>query len=179
MEIGTAFDSTLTTILMIIQLVICAWVYIDAQDRDQVGVLWALICFVLPIIGLAIYLLIFHTGQGKAHQAINRNEEFQLRSTHRQSLLPKSKAPPPRHQARQPENESIPDNEFYDEELDRLISESSFRSAREYLRDMIEMAKEMRDSQMLANYEQYNARIYRGESGNPPGKSSSSRYGIG
>jgi hypothetical protein len=179
MEIGSAFDSTLTTILVIIHLVVCAWVYIDAQDRDQVGVLWALISFVLPIIGLAIYLLIFHTGQGKAHKAINRNEEFQLRSSTRQSLLPESKAPQPRQQARQPENESMPDNEFSDEELDRLISESRFRSAREYLKGMIEMAREMRDSQMLANYELYNARIYRAETGYAPGKSSSSRYGIG
>jgi len=178
MAIGAPLDSTLTTILIIIHLIICAWIYIDAQDRDQVGVMWAVISFLLPLIGLAIYLLCFHTGEGKSHKAVNRNDEFGLRASHRQDLIPQSNDPPAARKEFPQGDGVLADPMFSDEELDRLIDESRFRSARRYLKEMTDMAKEMGDAYMLANYEQYNIRIYRAETGNAPGTSSSSRYGI-
>jgi hypothetical protein len=51
------------------------------------------------------------------------------------------------------------DPAFFDEQLDRLIADSEFREARNYLNDMIKIAKEMNDQKALANYRKYEKKI--------------------
>ena len=45
-------------IWFIIGILICIWVYRDAQSRGMSGLLWALVTFFLSIIGLIIYLVV-------------------------------------------------------------------------------------------------------------------------
>lgn len=45
-------------LLFIIWILICVWVYRDAESRGMSGVLWLLIVLVASIVGLIIYLVV-------------------------------------------------------------------------------------------------------------------------
>ena len=45
-------------IWFIIAILICIWVYKDANSRGMSGVLWLIITIILGIIGLIIYLVV-------------------------------------------------------------------------------------------------------------------------
>ena len=51
------------------------------------------------------------------------------------------------------------DPEFRDEELERLIEDGELIAARKYLREVIQVAREMNEMKVVRNYEQYEARI--------------------
>jgi uncharacterized membrane protein YoaK (UPF0700 family) len=45
-------------IWFIIGILLCIWVYRDAEDRGMSGVLWLIVVLIAGIIGLIIYLIV-------------------------------------------------------------------------------------------------------------------------
>jgi putative membrane protein len=45
-------------IWFIIGILLCIWVYRDAEDRGMQGVLWLIVVLIAGIIGLIIYLIV-------------------------------------------------------------------------------------------------------------------------
>jgi len=49
---------------LIISILLCVWVYRDAESRGMSGVLWLIVVIITGIIGLIIYLLVRKDKQG-------------------------------------------------------------------------------------------------------------------
>lgn len=147
----------------VIGLILALWVYIDAQDHGQDGLVWAVIVFFLQIPALIVYFLFFRQGIAPAekHTAVSRSDDFLYRSKYRTQDLSGD-----RKKATMA-GVAPPDPDFSDPELERLISERKLSEARGYLKDMIQIAREMNDQKSLRNYKKYElilAKMSRGSS---------------
>jgi hypothetical protein len=49
---------TCVLIWFVIAILICVWVYRDAESRGMSGVLWLIVVLILGIIGLIVYLIV-------------------------------------------------------------------------------------------------------------------------
>ena len=68
-------------------------------------------------------------------------------------------APPSGQDQRSGAETTKPDPNFRDDYLDGLIEDGKFSAARKYLREMIQMAREMNDEGGVRNYAQYEVKI--------------------
>lgn len=168
-----AFSLIWSLIGFVIWLLVIGWIYSDAEAQARSGCLWAALFFFFGFLALAIYLIFFHGISAlDRHRAVNRGNDLGYRSMYRQPQPDAGtwKAPNMWGTASAASTPATADPDFRDLELDRLIKEGKLSEAREYLRDMINVAKEMGDSKGLANYRQYESRISRAAArSNPSG----------
>jgi len=61
--------------------------------------------------------------------------------------------------APEPEIPESNDDEFYDEEIEKLIGEKRFNDARKLLMNMLNVARDMRDEEAIKNLQPYDERI--------------------
>ena len=145
-----------------IWIAILFWVYNNAEENYNAGCLWTLVVLVFGFLGLVIYLIVMFSPQrAPRHYAVDRNADFNVRAIYRDGTAA-SPGRPPSGQWGHPAGSSRglkPDPGFRDEDLDRLISSGRLSEAREYLRDMKSLAREMNDTTTLNNYSQYDQKI--------------------
>ena len=159
----------------LIWFAVLGWVYNDAEENGHGGCLWVLIVAIFGFLGLAIYLIFFHGFPSRSagrRRPAGRGEDLLVRSQYRGG----GQAPSGQWEHTAPRPGALKaDPGFRDEDLDRLIEQGKFTQAREYLRDMKKLAKEMDDATTLTNYSQYEERIARA-SRQSSGGGSVSRY---
>jgi len=56
----------------IIAILLCVWVYRDAESRGMGGVLWLIVVIITGILGLIIYLIVRKEKQGPAAAPVTR-----------------------------------------------------------------------------------------------------------
>jgi len=56
--LGLGLICLIPIIWFIISILLCVWVYRDAESRGMVGVLWLIVVIITGIIGLIIYLIV-------------------------------------------------------------------------------------------------------------------------
>ncbi|MFH1675506.1 MAG: hypothetical protein ABIC40_00675 [bacterium] len=141
---------------LVVNIMILSWVYNDAETNGNSGCLWAFLVFFFGIWALAVYLFFIKGPSAAPHRSsVDRSSDLQYRAQSRGSGQFSEPTP------------IKADASYYDPELDRMIENGDFKGAREYLRDMQKMAREMNDSKALANYAAYEQRIARAASKAP------------
>lgn len=145
---------TLLFIYMIFPFLATIWVYIDAENNYNSGCMWAIaIWFFFPI-ALPAYLIIsFRDKQTVKHSKVDRADDIGYRAMYTSRKYQK----PEYTSSYGSSTKSDPD--FVDEELEKLIRFGKLSEARLYLKDMLDVAREMNDELMQANYRRYEARI--------------------
>jgi len=136
--------------MLLIWAVLAIYVYSDAEKSDMPGCLWAIIVFLGGLIGFLIYLAVKYGGAGSRKQ-----KDYYPRSGGVYGSQPPP-APDPRAAGYEP---TKVDPYFRDDYLDGLIEDGKFSAARKYLREMIQMAREMNDEGGVRNYAQYEPKI--------------------
>ena len=135
-------------------LYLCVWMfflyytYTKAEDQGRGGCLWVIIVLVFGPLGFAVFLFI-SLGDDWAGRSRDRREYRPKPGVY--GGYPKQTVPPLA--------KVKADQNFRDDHLDKLIDDGNVKQARDYLKGMIELAKEMNDTQGLANYEQYKAKL--------------------
>jgi len=128
--------------------VIAVFVYADAEKHDMPGALWAIIVFLFALLGLLIYFAVKYSGRRERNGG---------------QYIPRSGgvygAPPPGQDQMGKVEPTKPDPYYRDDYLDGLIEDGKFSAARKYLREMIQMAREMNDEGGVRNYAQYEVKI--------------------
>ncbi len=137
---GTAYGA--------LAILLAIWIYNDAEEHNQDGIVWAIMVFVFTIPALMIYFLFFRQGIAPPvkHKAISRNEDFLIRAKYAS------------HKSNGSER-SQDDTGFSDPELDRLIEAGKLSEARAHLEEMVKIAREMNDNETVRNYSRYRSRI--------------------
>lgn len=139
---------------------ILLWLYSDAEENYNTGCLWVILVLFFNFPALAIYLIFFKLQNLRTdsnHRATNRNEDFSIRAQY---------IPKPR-KGRDPTSASggtmagftPADPDFTDTTLDRMIEDGKFSDARDYLDDMLRVAKELNDQKGHTNYLAYRTKI--------------------
>jgi hypothetical protein len=164
MHSGLTLLGPLTYVIsLVIWIAILVWVYNSAEENFNAGCLWFIIVFLFPFLGLVIYLIVYLTSQRPAprHRAVNRNADFNIRAAYTDRNGSSSGQPPSGQwgHAGGSSRGIKPDPAFRDEDLDRMIAAGRLSEAREYLRDMKSLAREMNDTTTLNNYSQYDRKI--------------------
>ena len=132
-----------------IQVGLLAFVYYKAEQYGMDAMLWLVLVFIFGPVAFGLFLLLIL---------------FQTRGPRR---LEREGMPPGRVKyKRKAEYMSLPSqplpaatDDFYDERLERLIQDGRLSEAREYLRDMIQVAREMKDEAALRHYSRYEPKI--------------------
>ncbi len=152
----------------IFQVLLVIWVYMDADEHGQDGFIWAVIVLFFGLPALVVYFLFFRQGIAppRKHKAVSRSEDFTIRARYtggrgKQDMVGSN--------GNRREAGVAADPDFTDPDLDRLIAQGKLSEAREWLNDMVEIAKEMNDSKAVRNYRQYQARIDRAARGSSGG----------
>jgi len=142
---------------MIFTIVLVIWVYTDADEHGQDGLLWAILVFFLGIPAVIVYVLFFRQGIAPPirHKAVNRNEDFLIRAKYT-SRARRSSANGDSGAKSAPGG---PDAGFVDPEVERMIADGRFADARRYVDDMIKIAREMSDRKAEADWRRYTNRI--------------------
>ena len=144
-------------IIAFIELAIIVWIYNDAESNYNSGCLWLILVWFFGPLALIAYLIIsFRDKRIVDHRAVNRSDDFEYRSRYRPSTRPT----PIIYGAKlsQPEISS-PDPGFVDEAAEKLIRDGKLSEARQHVKDMMAVAREMSDQRMIANYRKYEAKI--------------------
>ena len=135
-----------------VSVVIAVWLYFDAEEHSMDGITWAVLGFFLNILAVIIYLAFYrgYVGRAREHKAIHGDGD----------ILHWKQFGTDRPGTRASQTGSAPgvldgDRDFIDDEVEALIEQGQFAKAREYVNDMIKMAKEMNDSQGVKNYKLY------------------------
>ena len=145
--------------LVLLQLgIIVLWgyiaysVYVDAEKRGLPAVPWAIAVFLTGLIVLLIYHLI-----ARNYPVRNQGDFGFSRSGFSQSGQNTGTWQGPK--GGQSGANPVPDSNFVDDHLERLIEDGNSREARAHLNDMLQLAREMNDKQAMANYRKYEKRI--------------------
>lgn len=119
-------------------------VYYDAAARGHdPACVWGCVVFLFGAIPLFIYFI---------YRLMNKPERRERRYEPSSTYTP-----PGGYQSREPAIKA--DSGYFDPELDRLIDERKFSEARAYLREMLQMAREMGDLKGQANLGKYESKI--------------------
>ena len=139
---------------ILLQFALLGFVWYKAEEYGMDSMTWLIAVFIFGPLAFAIFvILILIQGKGpkrareEAHAPRASKYQHRAQAQSQPSSLPAE------------ETSARVDMEFRDEQLDRLIEEGRFSKAREYLRDMIQIAREMNDETSLRNYSQYEVRI--------------------
>ena len=143
-------------VTLVINVALVVWVYNDAERKGEDGLVWVAIVLIGGLVGLIAYMLLTG-GPALPQKPIVLDEDYDERAI-RAKYRSGGKEIPDVWKG------STGDPDFSDPELDRLLAEKDFDSARTYLRDMQKIAREMDDSKGLANYAKYENIIMRGSS---------------
>lgn len=160
MDSGPAFLGPIIYLFsFLVWIAILFWVYSSAEDNFNSGCLWFIIVFIFGFLGLIVYLIVYISSRrASGHRAVDRNADLNVRAIYRNGSGPQS--PSGQWGQSAPTSRGIkPDPNFRDEDLDRLIEAGKLAEAREYLRDMKSLAREMNDTTTLNNYNQYDRKI--------------------
>jgi hypothetical protein len=123
------------------------WVYSDALDKGYDGITWFVLVWFFNIPALLIYIIFFRgIAPAPMHKATKNEWDVAIRSGFRKQ-----------EEAEQARASS--ENKFTDEKLDKLIETGKFAEAREYVRDIIKVSAEMKDTITPANYSRYLSRL--------------------
>ena len=137
-------------------LVIVLWIYIAtrvyhrAEELGMSATLWAIIVFLFSLLALLIFWAVSSDVARK--QAAGGTAGYPIHSgvyggqSAGQAPAPEARTGPP-------------DPDFRDEHLEELIEDGKLSEARKYLREMINMAREMNDQTGLRNYANYEPKI--------------------
>ncbi len=147
----------------ILLLVAALWMFFDAYDRMGLfgAALWAIGFYLFPPIIIVYWLMLHATGLAAARRArVSREKEAWFKKyapamrTHREDNV----KPPSRAEleavARLRLPEKIEEHEL-DERIEELVKAGKHKDAVAYARDMLEMARELKDSAQVRRYEKY------------------------
>jgi hypothetical protein len=145
-----ATECAIYFVLMLVWLVIAILVYREAEKFGMNGCLWAAVVFFFGLIGVIIYVIV---------SRLERNAQARGAPTGYGARTGIPGGPQPGPALYSTTTSTAPDPGFRDEQLDELIDEGRLGEARNYLREMIQMAREMNDMKGIRNYSQYEVRI--------------------
>ncbi|MCX6645210.1 MAG: hypothetical protein NTY09_02455 [bacterium] len=151
----------LSILFMALYIGLLFWVFNDAEENFNAGCLWAILVFFFNLPALAIYLIIFKPTASlpaRAHKAVDRNEDFSIRQQY-MTNKPRKGRDPSLDTGGTMAGFTPPDSDFSDPALDELIEAGKFSDARDYLDDMLRVAKELNDQKGYSNYANYKSKI--------------------
>jgi len=137
--------------MLLVWAVVAIYVYSDAEKNDMPGCLWAVIVFLFGLLAFLIYLAIKYSGASS-----RRQKDYYPKSGGVYGSAPPPSTQDPRASGYEP---TKLDPDFRDEYLEGLIEDGKFSASRKYLREMIQMAREMNDEGGVRNYAQYEVKI--------------------
>ena len=130
-----------------VHLCIICYLYRKANEHGLNGFIWALGGLFLHIFGLLLF--VYLTSE---KDQVNVSNGASVEVEHRELRFPWDPAP-------EPVISESTNDEFHDEEIEKLIEEKRFNDARKLLVNMLNVARDMCDEEAIKNLQPYDERI--------------------
>ncbi len=144
-------------LLLALGIILAIWIQIDAPVSGQNGCAWGIIVLFTSVIGFGVYLFItrFQYATARKYKAVSRTQDEQIRKmyTGQTSQVPGS------IKASVSEFESGGDRDFIDDRVEAMLDKGNYKGALSYIKDMIEVAGEMKDEKGLYTWKKYEVKV--------------------
>ena len=150
------FPFTSPTLTLVLHLCLAALVYYDQRMNGRSGVGWAFLVFLLGVWGILIYILFNRdTLQLAGRRVRGKSLEEKLTSTTYRA----DKDRPDYSELGLRPLIKIETDGFSDQKLETLLRDSELAAAREYLENILRIAREMGDEDTVEKYKKYGERL--------------------